>query len=61
MAAQRYGKIGSRPDEARAHLLAARSGAPEPARHLQEALSFYRSVGATYYVRAVEELLAATA
>jgi class 3 adenylate cyclase/tetratricopeptide (TPR) repeat protein len=61
VAAEMYGEIGSRPDEARAHLVAARSGTPDAARHLQEALSFYRSVGAAYYVRAVEELLPATA
>jgi class 3 adenylate cyclase/tetratricopeptide (TPR) repeat protein len=61
VAAQTYGEIGSRPDEARAHLVAARKGAAEAARHLQEALSFYRSVGAAYYIRAAEELLAATA
>jgi class 3 adenylate cyclase/tetratricopeptide (TPR) repeat protein len=61
VAAQMSGEIGSRPDEARAHLVAARSGAPDAARHLQDALSFYRAVGAAYYVRALEELLAATA
>jgi class 3 adenylate cyclase/tetratricopeptide (TPR) repeat protein len=61
VAAEMYREIGSRPDEARAHLIAARSGTPDPARHLQKALSFYRSVGAAYYVRAVEELLPATA
>jgi class 3 adenylate cyclase/tetratricopeptide (TPR) repeat protein len=60
-AAEMYSDIGSRPDEARAHLVAARSGAPDAPRHLQKALSFYRSVGAAYYVRAVEELLATTA
>jgi len=63
-AAAIYGDIGSRPDEARAHLIAARVAfdrGNDSGSHLRAALSFYRSVGAVYYVREAEELLAATA
>jgi class 3 adenylate cyclase/tetratricopeptide (TPR) repeat protein len=56
-----YGEIGSRPDEARAHLIAARAGGPDAAGHVHEALTFYRSVGATYYLHEAEGLLTATA
>jgi tetratricopeptide (TPR) repeat protein len=62
-AAEIYGRIGSRPDEARAHLRAAQQLATRgdfdddvPG---QRALGFYRSVGATRYVREAETLLAA--
>lgn len=59
-------QIGTRPDEALARLRAARSlaqeGRPqEAADQLKRALAFYRPVGATYYVRAGEALLAKSA
>jgi class 3 adenylate cyclase/tetratricopeptide (TPR) repeat protein len=60
-AAKTYRDIGSRPDEAKAHLIAARMGSTGAESHLQAALAFYRSVGAAYYVREAEALLAATA
>jgi class 3 adenylate cyclase len=57
-AAATYARIGSRPDAAYANLrlAASRRDADEP---LQEALAFFRSVGATHYIREGEELLAA--
>jgi hypothetical protein len=62
-AAEIYGRIGSRPDEARAHLRAAQQlaarGNSDADLHGQSALAFYRSVGATRYVREAEALLAA--
>ena len=64
-AADRYETIGSLTDEAEARLRAARhlseSGRPdEAAEQLERALSFYRSVEATRFVREGEALLAAT-
>ncbi len=65
-AAATYAQIGSRPDAAYASLRAARA-LVEQGRHaegeklLQEALDFYRSVGATRYIREGEALLAASA
>jgi hypothetical protein len=62
-AAETYVRIGSRPDEARVRLRAARQLATGRQRdvddHGQHALDFYRSVGATRYVREAEALLAA--
>jgi hypothetical protein len=63
-AAQRYAGIGSLPDEAYARLCEAerlvRTGRRSEAdSELQHALSFWRSVGATPYVREGEALLAA--
>jgi hypothetical protein len=65
-AADVYAEIGSVPDEAYARLRAA--GAlieagrrPEADAQLQRALAFYRSVGATAYVREGEGLFAASA
>jgi class 3 adenylate cyclase/tetratricopeptide (TPR) repeat protein len=57
-------EIGTRPDEAYARLRAAKRLTAEGSRaeadaHLQKALSFYRSVGATRYIREGEALLAA--
>ena len=64
-AAEIYARIGSRPDEARAHLRAAhqlaRCGKRDAEAHGRKALDFYRSVGATRYVREAEKLLPATA
>jgi tetratricopeptide (TPR) repeat protein len=65
-AAAIYTEIGSRPDAAYAHLRAARAlveqgRVAEADPPLREALAFYRSVGATYYLREGEALLAATA
>ena len=62
-AAEIYSEIGSRPDEAYARLRAAdlllREGRrAEADTELQQALSFWRSVGATAYVREGEALLA---
>jgi class 3 adenylate cyclase/tetratricopeptide (TPR) repeat protein len=54
-AADLYAQIGSLPDEADARL---RSGRDDQVR---AALDFYRSVGATRYIREAEALLAATA
>ena len=48
-------QIGSLPDEARARL---RAGDAE---NVAKALAFYRSVGATRYIRQGEALLAASA
>jgi class 3 adenylate cyclase/tetratricopeptide (TPR) repeat protein len=57
-AAATYARIGSRPDAAYANLrlAASRRDAGTP---LQEALAFFRSVGATGYIREGEALLAA--
>jgi len=57
-AAATYARIGSRPDAAYANLrlAASRRDADAP---LQEALAFYRSVGAMRYIREGEALLAA--
>ncbi len=65
-AAKIYADTGSLPDEAFARLRAAealiRAGRrPEGDRELQRALAFYRSVGATAYLREGEALLAKTA
>ena len=57
-AADLYAEIGSRPDEAYARLRAAHEGHRE---QLERALAFYRSVGASRYVREGEALLAASA
>jgi hypothetical protein len=65
-AADVYASIGSRTDEAYARLRAARALAaegrrPEADAELQQTLAFYRSVGATRFIREAEELLAQTA
>ena len=65
-AADIYATIGSLPDEADARLRAARAlveagRRPEADAQLQRALAFYRSVGATRYLRQGEALLAASA
>jgi hypothetical protein len=66
VAADIYARTGSLPDEAFARLRAAealiRAGRrPEGDGELQRALAFYRSVGATAYLREGEALLAQTA
>ena len=58
--------MGSRPDEAFVRLSAAEAIAaagrrPEANVQLERALAFYRSVGATAYVREAEALFAASA
>jgi class 3 adenylate cyclase/tetratricopeptide (TPR) repeat protein len=59
-AAQLYGEIGSRPDEAYAWLAAAEErGTAGP--ELDRALAFFREVGATAYLARGEVLLAASA
>jgi len=63
-AAEIYAKIGTRPDEAYARLRAAEQLVVEGRRaeadeHLQKALTFYRSVGATRYIQEGEALFAA--
>jgi class 3 adenylate cyclase/tetratricopeptide (TPR) repeat protein len=65
-AAARYAEIGSRPDAAyawlrTAHALVEQGRADEADTPLQDALAFYRSVGATRYIREGERLIAATA
>ena len=65
-AAEIYAEIGSGPDEAHARLLAADQLLSEGRRReadaqLAEALAFWRSVGATRYIREAEALLAASA
>jgi tetratricopeptide (TPR) repeat protein len=65
-AAEVYADIGSVPDEAFARLRAAealiRAGRrAEGDAQLQQALAFYRSVGATAYIREAESLFAASA
>ena len=57
-AAHLFAQIGSRPDEAMARLKAAEAG---DLAELEPALAFWRSVGATRYIREGEALLAATA
>ncbi len=54
-AAELFSEIGSRPNEAYARLA---SGEPT---QVQSALEFYRSVGAAYFVKRAEALLAASA
>jgi hypothetical protein len=65
-AADLYADIGSVPDEAFARLRAAEAlvaagRRPEADAQLQQALAFYRSVGATAYRREGENFLAASA
>jgi hypothetical protein len=65
-AAEILQRTGSRPEEAEARLRAAEQLMAEGRRaeadeQLQQALEFYRSVGATHYVRECEALLAASA
>ena len=50
-------RVGSKPDEAEARLQAARGGDAED--QLEQALAFYRSVDAQYYVRECEAVRAA--
>ncbi len=64
-AAEMLHRTGSRPEEAEARLRAAEQLVAEGRRaeadeQLQQALDFYRSVGATHYVRECEALLAAS-
>jgi class 3 adenylate cyclase/tetratricopeptide (TPR) repeat protein len=58
LAAEILGEIGAKPDEAYAQLRAGQTG---DRGLLELALAFYRSVGATRYIREGEALLAATA
>jgi class 3 adenylate cyclase/tetratricopeptide (TPR) repeat protein len=58
-AAETYATIGSLPAEAYARLVAARATSAQA--ELQRSLAFWRSVGATGYIREAEELLAASA
>jgi tetratricopeptide (TPR) repeat protein len=65
-AADITGRMGARSEEARnriwlAQELAAQRRRTEAAVEAQRALAFYRSVGATHYIREAEALLAATA
>ena len=65
-AAARFAAIGSKPEEAFAHLRAAESLLERGERTaanaaLGRALAFYRAVGATRFVRRGEALLAASA
>jgi class 3 adenylate cyclase/tetratricopeptide (TPR) repeat protein len=65
-AADVYAEIGSVPDEAFARLRAAEAlvaagRRPEADAQLQQALAFYRSVGATAYIREAESLFAESA
>jgi tetratricopeptide (TPR) repeat protein len=65
-AADVYAEIGSLPDEAYARLRAAEAlvdagRRAEADAQLQRALAFYRSVGATAYIREAESLFAASA
>ena len=65
-AAEILRRIGTRPDEAEARLraaeeLVAQGRRAEADEQLQQALAFYRSVGATRYVRECEALLPASA
>jgi len=66
VAAEILHRIGTRPDEAEARLraaeeLVAQGRRAEADEQLQQALAFYRSVGATRYVRECEALLPASA
>jgi thioredoxin-like negative regulator of GroEL len=63
-AAEILHRTGAKPEEAEARLraaeqLVAKGSAAEADEQLQQALKFYRSVGATYYVRECEARLAA--
>jgi hypothetical protein len=63
-AAERFAEIGSLPDEALARLraaerLVAEGRANSADTQLQQALAFWRDVGATRYIREGEALLAA--
>jgi class 3 adenylate cyclase/tetratricopeptide (TPR) repeat protein len=60
-AADVYAEMGGLTDEADMRLRAAEAGGPGAEEQLQKALAFYRSVGATAYIRRAEALLAATA
>ena len=65
-AAATYARIGSLPDEAYARLraaeqLVAAGHRVEANQQLERAVAFYRQVRATGYLRAGEELLAASA
>jgi hypothetical protein len=65
-AAALFDRIGTRPEAARARLEAAKQLAAEGRRaeadeQLQRSLTFWRSVGATRYLREGEALLALTA
>jgi class 3 adenylate cyclase/tetratricopeptide (TPR) repeat protein len=60
-AADVYAEMGARTDEAAMRLGAAEAGSPDAEEQLQKALAFYRSVGATTYIRRAESLLAASA
>jgi thioredoxin-like negative regulator of GroEL len=65
-AAEIYADIGALPDEAHARLRAAEAlvaagRRAEADAQLQQALAFYRSVGATGYIREAEGLFAASA
>ena len=54
-AAELYARIGSRPDEAYAHLCAASVGDPSAAsENLTAALAFYREVGGSRFIREAE-------
>ena len=62
-AAEIYGRIGSHPDEAYARLraaerLASEGRRKEAAQQLEAALAFFRSVGATAYIREAERIVA---
>jgi hypothetical protein len=66
VAADIYARMPFRPAEALARIRAAEQliatgRRPEADAQLQRALAFWRSVGATLYIRQAEELLAATA
>jgi hypothetical protein len=65
-AADRYGEIGSLPDEAYARLRAGEQllntgRRPDGKAQLQQALAFYRYVGATAYLREADALIVASA
>jgi tetratricopeptide (TPR) repeat protein len=65
-AADQYGAMGARPEEARARLrasaaLAATGDRSTAQEQLERALSFYREVGADAYARAAESLVVAGA
>jgi class 3 adenylate cyclase len=60
-AADLLGRQGLRSEEAYTRLRAAETGVPDAKAQLEQALAFYRSVGASSYVRRGEELLPASA
>ena len=65
-AAEVFGEIGSRPDEADARLRAAEvliaaGRRPEGEVELRRALTFFREIGASAYIQEAEALLAASA